>query len=885
MNRGGGVLIAVSNKFSTGTVKIYQTKHVDSLWLEVTIMNNKWWVGVIYISPKSPVAEYSSLFDYATALINVACQPLHNILIAGDFNCSDYFLGNDSRSVIEIKHFAQFLNLKQFNSVANVNGRILDLIFSTLDTTITPSLEPLVPLDKYHPALAIEIMLKNIRIKSIVNTVSTVKKYLFNKGNYELLYHLVKNSDFSEIIINNNPDSCIKNFYQIMHNCMEQAIPLVNITFDSRFPIWFNKKIKNLLKIKNSLLRKLKRKRVDAGLTARFKVARSNLKKEIKLNRKAFTDKAESDIQKNPRNLWNFVKSLKNSPLNNSIIFNDLLYTSPQDIANNFASQFSKTYSKTKCDFKLSSHINNSPLVLSCQFITEAEVSIALKMLKGSRCCGSDLLPSFILKGCGENLVEPLCHIFNICLKNGYYPQKWKESRVCPVHKKGPKNEGANYRPISLLCAVSKVFEIIIYKRLYNIVSPSIIPEQHGFVKQRSTISNLISFTNHVSKNIQDKKSTHVIYFDFSKAFDTVDHCLLLKKLQNFFDIPAYLLYILSSYLTNRLQYVSFNHFNSYSFPVPSGVPQGSHLGPLLFVLFINDICKVVESCRFSLYADDLKLYRTVSTQVDSTCLQSDINNIVLWSKSNYINLNTSKCQLMVYCYSGKCPLNLSYVVDGLILSPAESISDLGVLFDSKLTFKNHIFSMVSKAQKHLGMTLRACSHFKNTSTFNALYFAYVRSVIEYASVVWNCNGAVGLTNMIEKVQNRFLRYLYFKAHNQYPHYMHCPIKSADLRKEFNLTELSVRRTISDQLFLYKLLYGKIDDIGTLSEITLHVPPRATRSKVVFQLPLIKQNTRAVSPLIRIMRSHNIINSNFAAVDIFCITTNNFKKILHESLP
>ena len=270
-------------------------------------------------------------------------------------------------------------------------------------------------------------------------------------------------------------------------------------------------------------------------------------------------------------------------------------------------------------------------------------------------------------------------------------------------------------------------------------------------------------------------------------------------------------------------------------------------------------------------------------TQKDNDVLQSDINNILKWAEINKLKLNVSKCQFMAYGRKSKCLADCQYNVNGQILTPVETITDLGVTFESNLSFKKHIAAIVLKAQKNLGLTIRACAHIKNITTFFALFNLYVRSILEYASVVWNCDGITGETKSLEKVQNRFLQFVYYKVHGIYPNYSSHPVKTDDLRREFNCPKLSFRRKCLDEIFLYKLLNNKIDHPDLVSSITIHVPPRATRSKGLFYIPIAKSKTYQNSPMVRLMSSHNITGS-ISPVDIFHDSEQKFRKALADAI-
>ena len=262
-------------------------------------------------------------------------------------------------------------------------------------------------------------------------------------------------------------------------------------------------------------------------------------------------------------------------------------------------------------------------------------------------------------------------------------------------------------------------------------------------------MSNLATYINYIAKSLENRSSVHAIYFDLSKAFDTVDHKILLDKLSNL-DIPLYLLKIICSYLCNRSQYVSFKNHDSFRFPVLSGVPQGSHLGPLLFLLFINDLPNYIKHCNILLYADDAKIYRSIKSTSDVDLIQADINNLIRWTTVNKLKINITKCQFMIF---GKLGPNICYKVQEHVLLPLEFVTDLGVTIDRELKFNHHVASIVSRANKSLGMILRVSKHFKDPSTYFLLYNAYVRSILEYACIIWHSDRYSTHNKVLERVQ------------------------------------------------------------------------------------------------------------------------------------
>lgn len=317
---------------------------------------------------------------------------------------------------------------------------------------------------------------------------------------------------------------------------------------------------------------------------------------------------------------------------------------------------------------------------------------------------------------------------------------------------------------------------------------------------------------------MENRGQVDVIHFDFTKAFDKMPHSLLLKKLSSL-GLNESIIKWLGSYLKSRTFVIRFEgHISEECFRASSGVPQGSSLGPLLFVIFIDDIKNFI-SAKFQVYADDLKIYHQINNITDCEVLQRNVNRVVQWAKANHMPLNLNKTKHI--CLSRKTnTLIHTFTIDGIEVRTVNSVRDLGILFDEKLYFNDHINHVVGRARRDLGLVLWMSRHFADASTCVLLYKSLVRSHLEYASVAWNSERAC-TSSLVEGVQNRFLNWLRYR----FPKFANRG--KDDIRRELDLPLLEHRRTYFDLVFFHRNLHGKLPictPIGIRQQISTRFP-------------------------------------------------------------
>ena len=441
----------------------------------------------------------------------------------------------------------------------------------------------------------------------------------------------------------------------------------------------------------------------------------------------------------------------------------------PADIGNllnrYFYSLFNHDDPNDEDSIPISSEDNSTLLeTISDITLTEAEVCSVLRTINENKATRPDKIPAVLLKNSATNISPSLCDLFNKSLSSGLLPKEWKLSNICPIPKKSPHHEVSNYRPISLLSLVSKVFERCIYNRLADHFSGQLYKLQYGFQKDKSTTSQLLNVLHNIHKFLEKRCEVDTIYLDFAKAFNKVSHEHLLVKLHNF-GIGGNLLRWFGDYLSGRYQRVTVMGITSEPLPALSGVHQGSILGPLLFLVYVNNLPKSTSNNTIvTMFADDTKCHRALQHPDDNKILQSDLDKITVWCHDWKMSLNQSKCGVVHFSRSQQ-PKPLQYTLLGKPIKPTCSQKYLGIITTSDLKWKKQILEMSSKANRMLGCVKRTASAIHDVSVRKALYMTMVRNQLAYCCQVW-APQSVNNISTIERVQRCATKFILSLPYN-----------------------------------------------------------------------------------------------------------------------
>lgn len=868
---GGGVLIAVSCSLSSELIPTDEFSGIEFIAVSVMFASVKMFITCSYIPPS---ADFNVYKEHLSAIEGIVSSMGESdiILTLGDFNLTSvsWHMLPESEALTplttsdwstDVVRILAEMNMFQINSILNMNGKVLDLILTNESRLfqVARILPISTPEDNHHPTICISFSIPLPQTSSAC-AVGDSLRYCFKRCDFDCLNSLLLTVDWNAICNCSSVEEfdCVVNkFYDILFEFVSRTVPREPAITKKYIP-WSSRELCRLKNLKSKLFKKFKRTGSNADY-GRYSVARHKFNIESSKCYKSYLLKVRDNFKNDPKSFYNFVNLKRRTSSKPSRIRNNgIEFSDDQSIANCFADFFETTYSSHSFDSGTSYPYSISSVNQVVSPILDASlIQSNLQRLKPTCTSGPDGIPNLLLKGCSKSLVLPLTLLFNSSLRLGYFPVVWKRSYLTPLHKSGSLLNVSNYRGIAKLSAIPKLFEKIITNFVSHNVAPILHPCQHGFRKGHSTITNLLQFSSEVINGFVCRKQTDVIYTDFSKAFDKVNHKLLLFKL-NRIGFNHNFLNWLSSYLVGREQVVSFENCLSRTIHIPSGVPQGSHLGPVLFLLFINDLPNTITNSRLLMFADDVKIFLSYSSIADCHKLQDDLDRFVIWCDFNCMELNLKKCKHM--CFSRSRMLAAKFYLCGSELISVDSFIDLGFMMDRKLNFNNHIITMVNKAYGVLCFMKRWAKEFTDPYTTKQLFTSLVRPILEYGSVVWDPQYDY-YVNKIESVQKQFLlfclRNLHWASGYELPSY----------NSRLNLIKLPTlksRRTMMNTMMVYKIIRGVVPSDYLISRISINVPFRPSRHYQFLHLDFQRYNYACGDPIRRMCAD---FNSLFQLID------------------
>ena len=580
----------------------------------------------------------------------------------------------------------------------------------------------------------------------------------FKDFNEDTFNELLQNQDWTTFLQETQPDRAWEIFQENFSTTLNACAPLRTIRIKNKYKVspWLNQDIKKVMVLRDRFYNKAKEK-MDPDSWTVYRLIKNRVNYLV---RKAKQDyfKYQFEAHDDSKGIWKTVNKLsKGSPSSK----HTTTHISPEC----FAAQFSQAACPVTSQHRTTFYDFLGPQVdhlFEFHSISQEEVASRIRKLQVRKACGEDGISNRLLK-CSVRITTPLLtHIFNLCLRTGTMPLSWKSARVVPVHKKGSKFDPKNYRPISLLSCVAKLYEHFLSQQMKEHLSTYDIltKKQHGFRTGFSTNTALITLTDFLYKALDNHKYSAGVFLDLSKAFDTIDHTVLLEKLK-WYGFRGHSNAILSDYLQNRKFHVILNNKKSVEHPVVSGVPQGSILGPLLFIIYTNDIENAISYSDCLLYADDTALYHS-HRDVDELMVrcQSDVNDLALWFSCNKLKLNADKTQFIIFGTRTSLRRlkthNLILSIKDCRVHRADSITYLGVKLDECMSWDRQVDHVTKSISKAIGR-LCVIKHLIPISVRKRIFPSLILPHITYCCSAW---GGTSNSNILklQRIINRFCR-------------------------------------------------------------------------------------------------------------------------------
>lgn len=752
---GGGVLLAVKENIA---VKSCLTLPGETVAIEIKLASNKLLLFVVcYRAPND--REFLSQFKI---IADTASQSKYSMaLITGDFNYPGIRWVNGSGFVnSDVGPEYEFVNLLsdgflyQLVESPTREENILDLILSNnadlVDTVFVDSTNGL-PSD--HNCIYFDFFRSPKLINSPFRYVYDIKNADFES----LRDHLLSNA---KAINNAETDNALQTWKNDFFKAVNNFVPRRKVRHSQRAP-WIDCDLAYAIKKKKTFWKNKVRRSKDPSVFEEFKKMRQRIKNWIRASRKAYLTRIASEIHSNAKPFWSFfkLKSSRRSYPDTMLLDDNTEVTSDLEKAKAFSEHFRSIYTDhSLCSFPASTSVNHP--TLSEIVITRDEVLAELKGLNVTKATGPDEMPARLIVECADAIASPVCDLFNLSLSSGKFFSAWKDANLIPLFKKGKRAFFTNYRGISLLPILSKVLEKCVALRLVHFMAGRLFHLQHSFRVGLSCTTQLLASLHEIGKALDNGYETDIIYLDLTRAFDTVCHAHLLQKLCSY-GIAGPLYNWFADYLSSRRQRVVVNGTSSPWEEVRSGVPQGSVLGPILFIIYINDLPDCLSFSSAAMFADDTKCFKAIIRSDDVRLLQQDLNSLSEWASNNELRFQPAKCENLRITRKRNSPQR-SYVLNGVTLKIVTTARDLGVQVSHDLTWADHITIIVAKANRMLGFLRRHCSGGVSYDTQKTLYVSLVRSHLTYASQVWTpcLLGSIHLMRSVERVQRRATRFI-----------------------------------------------------------------------------------------------------------------------------
>ena len=805
---GGGVSIYVRDSLNYVNKSTIVCDEIEAVCLEINKPNSKPFVVISCYRP--PSYNPTKFFEYIETIINGLDSGDRELYILGDLNCNML----SSKNTVPNAQFLSLCELYQLEQLIKNPTRITMQSRTLIDVILTNTSQRIVSNGVLHLGISDHSLVYAIRKISIPNKATHEIKELRNFKNFNVNNF---NADLERTLwvnVNNSgdPNEMWTYWKSKFIAIVDKHAPLKRKRIRNKKSTWLNVEIKKSMMARDKL-KSVAIKTNNSEDWKNYKKAKNKINNDIKATKSQYYKERLRENSSNSAAVWKTIndvmgRDIKQSNINSIKINSTSSTTSnPQEMSETFNTFFIEIGESLAEKLPDSSKSYRDYLVqaqssFQLRLVTPIEVLGLLKNLSANKATGLDKIPCRLVKMAAPFINDSLSSMFNASIISSIFPSDWKLAKIIPIHKGNEKDELNNYRPISILSSISKVLERLIYNQVYDYLSSNnLLSEcQSGFRRFHSTTTSLLEASTEWFTNMDQGKLNSVVFLDLSKAFDTVNHSILLEKL-TCYGFHTDTIKWFSSYLFERKQQCLVNGQLSSPKIIKCGVPQGSILGPLLFLMYINDLPNCLKYSKPRMFADDTYITTTGNslTQVINF-VNSDLSYISEWLLANKLSLNITKTEHM---FIGSDDM-LNKISDAVAVhfgnNPIKRVhksKSLGIIIDERLSWTDHIDVLSRKVSSAIG-GLRQARPFVDLKTAKTIYNSLIEPLFDYCDVVWDTIGAVPSTRL-QKLNNRAARVITQTGYE---------VRSSDIRNQLGWSTLDERRQNHKSIMMYKVLNG-----------------------------------------------------------------------------
>ena len=804
---GGGIGLYIKNGIEYSRRLDFESADIEFICLEILSTHTRpFFVCCLYRPPDSSKHISKNFVNSFKNILSKVSAENKETIIVSDINCN-YLDNENGKSIKEMLSLFGFKQcIKGPTRVTENTESLIDVILSTNPNTLT-SIKTLPTCFSDHHGIGCVRKLNNKKLPSETIVCRNYSNYNPNDLRDEL-----RNVNWDIVYNEQNPNKAWRSMKETLKENIDRHAPIITKRIKAKRSPWLTDNVKAEMNQRDILHRKFLKSRLANDFNA-FKIQRNKVNTLVRKAKKQHNTNLLTESANDPNRFWKSLKKvfpLKDKMLcTKTFLIDNVLTTNAKTIAERFCSFFTniahtlknKTLPLKNFIWATPAHIHHKTYNrFRFKEVTVAEVFKHLKKLSRKKASGPDDLPPGVLKDVAISIAKPLCHIINISLKYGIVPADFKLGKITPIYKSGSKQEMDNYRPITVLPVCSKIFERCIHTQLLTFLEEKklLSKTQFGYRKQRNTELAATLLLDNVRRNMDKGHLTGAIFIDLSKAFDTLGHAQIIESLSKH-GVKEIEKELFIDYLFNRKQKVCFGKEESTLQPVTCGVPQGSILGPLLFLIVFNDIETTLRHCKIITYADDTVIYASAKTKEEvEKLLISDFKSLADWLESNDLVLNLKKgkteCILFGTCHRIK-EKTLNIVHRHQTISFTKTYTYLGVQLDQTLSLRNHLDGVYKKAIGRLYLLKRVRPQI-TTEAAMTIYTTMLVPLFTYCSIL---NGEPTRTydSKIKNMEDRAYRII----HN----------KKRDQKTNFKTVRELVKKRICLQV--YKCLNGNTCDV------------------------------------------------------------------------